>query len=88
MRRFSPAALASALAVLLAGCGPSNLVDGLKNPFGYGACGLVIIVLDVLALVEVVNSRRSTLDKALWAFVIVILPLVGLLSWYLIGRKK
>ena len=88
MKRFAPAALASAFAVLLTGCGPSNLFDGLRNPFGYGVCGLVVIVLDVLALTEVYNSRRSDLDKILWAIVIVILPFVGLIAWYLIGRKK
>ena len=88
MTRFAPAALAASLAVLLTGCGPSNLVAGLRNPFGYGACGLVIIVLDVLAIVEVFNSRRTDIDKILWAIVIVILPFFGLLAWYLIGRKK
>ena len=88
-RRVSAApllALAS-LATVLSGCGPSNLVRGLRNPFGFGACGLIIVVLDVLAIVEVWKSTRDDTSKLLWTVFIVIAPLVGLVAYYFFGRK-
>ena len=88
--RLTPGGLVAALAglvVALSGCGPDNLVSGLSNPFSYGICGLVIVVLDVIAIVEIVNSRRSTGDKLLWSLVIIVFPLVGLLAYYVFGKK-
>ena len=80
-------ALLVAFGVALSGCGPDNLIEGLGNPFGYGLCGLIIVILDVIALVEIVNSGRSTGDKLLWSLVIVFLPFVGLIAYYMFGKK-
>lgn len=85
--RALPALLALTGAAVLSGCGPSNLIRGAQNPFGYGFCGLIVIVLDVLALVEIWKSPRQDSDKILWTAVIVILPFVGLIAYYLFGRK-
>ncbi len=85
--RALPALLALVGATVLSGCGPSNLIRGVRNPFGFGICGLLIIVLDVLALVEVWKSSRTDSDKILWTAVIIILPFVGLIAYYLFGRK-
>ena len=74
-------------ATVLSGCGPSNLLRGVQNPFSYGICGLLVIVLDVLALVEVWKRGRSDSDKILWTAVIIILPFVGLIAYYLFDRK-
>ncbi len=87
LSRFAPAALALGAVTLLTGCGPDNLFQAARNPLGYGVCGLIILVLDVLALIEVLNSRRSTGDKVLWSLVIVFFPFVGLLAYYFIGRR-
>ena len=88
-RRFSaaPALALASLAAVLSGCGPSNLVQGLRNPLGIGFCGLIIVVLDVLAIVEVWKSTRDDTSKLLWTVFIVIAPLVGLIAYYLFGRK-
>lgn len=88
--RLSPGALvAILLGVLVAfsGCGADNLFEGLGNPFGYGFCGLLLLVLDVLAIVEIINSTRSSGDKLLWSLVIIVFPFVGLLAYYVFGRK-
>ncbi len=85
--RAFPLALLAALTLALTGCGPDNLVEGLRSPFAYGFCGLIIIVLDIVALVEIANSRRTTGDKLLWAFVIIVFPFVGLVAYYVFGKK-
>jgi hypothetical protein len=88
--RLTPGALTALLVgvlVALSGCGPDNLVQGLRNPFGYGVCGLILVVLDVIAIVEIINSARSTGDKLLWSLVIIVFPFIGLLAYYFFGKK-
>ena len=86
--RVAPALALTLLATAVSGCGaPSNLVRGVRNPFGYGLCGLIVIVLDIVALVEVWKSTRSDGDKLLWTIGILVFPVVGLIAYYLIGRK-
>lgn len=53
-----------------------------------GILGLIILVLDILAIVDCVKSSKSNGQKALWIILILVLPLVGLILYYLIGKKK
>ena len=50
--------------------------------------GLVVLVLDVLAILEVVKRTLSTGMKALWIVLIVALPLVGLAVYFFAGRQS
>ncbi|MDA0807379.1 MAG: PLDc N-terminal domain-containing protein [Planctomycetota bacterium] len=49
-------------------------------------CAMLIAVLDIFAIVEVVLSRRPLVEKVLWALVIAMLPLLGLIPYLLMGR--
>jgi hypothetical protein len=74
-------------AVVLPGCGGRNF-DDLLFSGGGGLCGLILLVLDVLALVSLLQSSASTGSKLLWGALIFFLPLVGLIIWYFFGPKK
>ena len=50
--------------------------------------GIVILVLDILAILDCVKSGKSGGQKALWIILILVLPIIGLVLYYLIGRKK
>ncbi len=50
--------------------------------------GLIILVLDILAIVEIVKSTLTTGKKTLWIVLVVLLPVVGLILYFLLGRKK
>ena len=52
-----------------------------------GLLGIVILVLDILAILKVIQSRMPVLNKALWIAIIIILPVIGLILWYLIGSR-
>lgn len=52
-----------------------------------GFFGLIILVLDVFAIIKVVQSGAGTGSKVLWVVIILLLPLIGLLLWYLAGPK-
>lgn len=49
--------------------------------------GLIILVLDIYAIVRIIGSSASTGAKIVWVLLILILPLVGLLIWWLAGPK-
>ena len=50
--------------------------------------GLLLAVLYFLAFFDVAFSRRPIVEKLLWAIVIVMLPLLGLILYLMIGRSS
>jgi len=55
--------------------------------YGGGLIGLIVLVLDIIAIVEVLQSGRAVGEKLLWILLILLLPLIGVLIYFLIGRK-
>ena len=53
-----------------------------------GLLGIVVLVLDVVAIVDAVKNIQDTGKKVLWIVLIVLLPVVGLVLYYLLGKKK
>jgi hypothetical protein len=56
--------------------------------FGGGIVGLVILAFDVIAILQVIDSRLDGTKKLLWILLIVFLPLVGMLLWFLLGKDS
>jgi len=54
---------------------------------GSGIIGLIILILDIWAIVKVIGSSATTGMKVLWVLVILILPVLGLILWFLFGPK-
>jgi len=52
-----------------------------------GFLGFVIFVLNIWAIIKVVQSRASTGFKVLWVVLILMLPVVGLIIWWFAGPK-
>ena len=50
----------------------------------------LILVLDVIALVSLLKSSADTGTKILWALLIILLPVVGMILYFLMGpgRRK
>ncbi len=56
--------------------------------FEYGGLfGLIVLILDVWAIVTIVQGRGSTAQKVIWIVIILLLPILGFLIWFLFGRK-
>lgn len=49
---------------------------------------LIILILDIWALINVIQSRASGLAKLVWFLVIVFLPVLGLIIWFFAGPRK
>jgi hypothetical protein len=50
--------------------------------------GLVIVILDIVAIVDAIKSSMDTGKKALWIILVLVLPLIGMVLYFLIGKKK
>ncbi len=47
--------------------------------------GLIILVLDILAVIKIVQSGASTGERVLWVILVLVLPVIGLVVWALLG---
>jgi hypothetical protein len=55
---------------------------------GYsGLLGLLVLIADVWALVNVMQSSADTGRKVLWIVIVLVLPVIGFLVWYFAGPK-
>ena len=52
-----------------------------------GILGLLILVLDIIAIVDVLKSSMDTGKRALWIILILVLPVIGMVLYFLIGKK-
>jgi hypothetical protein len=52
-----------------------------------GITGEIILILDVWALVNILQSGGDTGNKVLWVVLVVLLPVVGFILWLLLGPK-
>jgi hypothetical protein len=50
-----------------------------------GIIGLLILVADVYAIVKIIQSPAETLAKVAWIVAVLLLPVIGLIAWYLFG---
>ncbi|CAM2009729.1 PLDc N-terminal domain-containing protein [Acanthopleuribacter pedis] len=50
--------------------------------------GLVIFILDIIALFQILSSPSSMLYKVGWSLVILLLPLVGLILYAIFGGVR
>jgi hypothetical protein len=54
---------------------------------GYGIFGLIILALDIWGIINVLGSGATTGMKLVWILLIVILPVVGLIIWFMAGPR-
>ena len=52
-----------------------------------GIFGLLILIADVWAIVNVFQSAATTGKKVVWILLILILPLIGFIAWLIAGPR-
>lgn len=53
-----------------------------------GIFWLIVTVLDIIAIIDIVKSALPGGKKVLWIVLIVLIPFIGLILYYLLGKKK
>ena len=49
---------------------------------------LIILVADIVAVVDCIKSNKDTGKKILWVAIILLVPLVGMLLYFVVGKKQ
>jgi hypothetical protein len=52
-----------------------------------GIGGFILLVLDIWAIISIVGSRVGIGTKVLWTLLVLILPLIGFIIWFLAGPR-
>ncbi len=57
-------------------------------PYGYHSIwGLLLLVGDVWAIINILQSGADNVRKLLWVVLVILLPLLGLILWYFLGPR-
>lgn len=62
--------------------------DVIVDIYAGGLIGLLILIADVWAILNIVQSKIETLNKLLWIVLILVLPIIGLIIWWLAGPRE
>jgi len=88
--RLNPGVLTALLIGVLAalgGCAGGNFGE-LVTGRNLGCCGLIVVILDVYAFIQIAQSRADGVSKVLWALLVFFFPVGGFLLWYFFGPKR
>ncbi|CAF1303830.1 unnamed protein product [Adineta steineri] len=79
----------SSILILLLACVKFAAADTYYvGPTIGGVVGLIILILDIIAAVEILRSGKSMVEKLLWILFIVFCPIIGLIVYLLCGRAR
>jgi hypothetical protein len=54
----------------------------------YSLMGLIILVLDIIAIVSILKSGADTGTKLLWIILVILLPVLGMVLYFLMGPGR
>jgi hypothetical protein len=52
-----------------------------------GIFGLIVLIADVWAIINIFQSSAQTGNKVLWTVVVILLPVLGFILWYFLGPR-
>jgi hypothetical protein len=52
-----------------------------------GIFGILILIADIWAILNIAQSSASMGHKVLWIVLVLLLPVVGLIIWFLLGPR-
>ncbi|MBS0374949.1 MAG: PLDc_N domain-containing protein [Proteobacteria bacterium] len=55
--------------------------------YGRGFWGVLLLIADVWAIINIVQSNADTTKKVLWTVGVLIFPIVGFIFWLALGPR-
>ncbi len=49
--------------------------------------GVLVLIADIYAIVNILQSSADTGKKVLWTVVVILLPVLGFILWYFMGPR-
>lgn len=53
----------------------------------YGIVGLIVLILDILAIVSILGASKPVGWKLLWTLIVLLLPVLGMILYFVIGKS-
>ena len=53
-----------------------------------GIGGIIVLALNIWAIISIFGSSASTGSKVLWILLVLVLPIVGFVVWFITGPKS
>ena len=50
--------------------------------------GLLVLVLDIIAIVSILKSGADSVTKLLWIVLVILLPVIGMVLYFLMGPGR
>jgi uncharacterized RDD family membrane protein YckC len=50
--------------------------------------GLIVFLLPVIAIIDIIRRYMSGIEKLVWIVIVVIIPILGSILYFLIGRNR
>ena len=57
------------------------------NPQAHGLWGVLVLAADIWAIINIFQSGASNGKKVLWTLLVVLLPVLGIILWFLLGPR-
>ena len=54
----------------------------------HGLWGVLVLIADVWAIVNILQSSSDTAKKVIWTVVVLVLPVIGFVLWLLLGPRS
>jgi hypothetical protein len=55
--------------------------------YPYSLWSILVLIADIWAIVNVLQSAADTTKKVVWTLAIVILPVLGVVLWFFLGPR-
>jgi len=52
-----------------------------------GLWGVLVLAADIWAIINIFQSSASNGNKLLWTLLVLLLPVIGLILWFLLGPR-
>lgn len=52
-----------------------------------GILGLLVLIADVWALINIIQSSADTGRKVIWVVIVLLLPPLGVILWFFLGPR-
>lgn len=53
----------------------------------YGLWSILVLIADIYAILNVLQSSDENFKKAVWTALILVLPVLGVILWYFLGPR-
>ena len=53
----------------------------------YGIVGLLVLILDIIAIISILGANKDAMWKLLWILLVLFLPVIGMILYFVIGKS-